>query len=423
MKNKLLASQVAGKACLNLSSFKKATVSALSCSLLLAMGSANAAETTVNSVADAITQGTAQVNLNLRYESVDQDNALKDADALTLRTRLTFATAEYYGLSALVEFEDSRSLAGVNDYNDAIGNNAAYSVIADPETTELDQAFLQYKRNGFKAKVGRQVMALDNMRFIGHVGWRQDRQTFDAVTMQYAIDDFSVDYGYIYKRNRIFAEVKDIDSKDHVFNASYNLDLGKLSAYGYLLEEDTNVENAIDTYGIRFAGAKDFDNVKLLYTVDYATQDTDTATASYSTDYMLAEVGVGYSGLTVKLGYELLGSDDGEYGFSTPLATLHAFNGWADQFLATPAQGLADTYVSISGKVAGGKWALVYHDFEADDSSATVSDLGNEIDAVFSLPIDKHYTVGVKYAAYSAGDAGAGKVDADKVWLWANAKF
>lgn len=423
MKNKLLASQVAGKACLNLTSFKKATVSALSCSLLLAMGSANAADTNVNSVADAITQGTAKVNLNLRYESVDQDNALKDADALTLRTRLTFATAEYYGLSALVEFEDSRSLAGVNDYNDAIGNNAAYSVIADPETTELDQAFLQYKRDGFKAKVGRQVMALDNMRFIGHVGWRQDRQTFDAVTMQYAINDFTVDYGYIYKRNRIFAEVKDIDSKDHVFNASYNLDLGKLSAYGYLLEEDTNVENGIDTYGIRFAGAKDFDNVKLLYTVDYATQDTDTATASYSTDYMLAEVGVGFSGLTVKLGYELLGSDDGEYGFSTPLATLHAFNGWADQFLATPAQGLADTYVSVSGKVAGGKWALVYHDFEADDSSATVSDLGNEIDAVFSLPIDKHYTVGVKYAAYSAGDAGAGKVDADKVWLWANAKF
>lgn len=423
MNNKLLASQVTDKACLNSAVTKKWALSALTCSLLLTMGSANAADTNVNSVADAITQGTAQVNLNLRYESVDQDNALKDADALTLRTRLTFATAEYYGLSALVEFEDSRSVAGVNDYNDAIGNNAAYSVIADPETTELDQAFLQYKRDGFKAKVGRQVLALDNMRFIGHVGWRQDRQTFDAVTMQYAINDFTVDYGYIYKRNRIFAEVKDIDSKDHVFNASYNLGLGKLSAYGYLLEEDTNVENAIDTYGIRFVGAKDFDNVKLLYTVDYATQDTDTATTSYSTDYMLGEVGIGYSGLTVKLGYELLGSDDGEYGFSTPLATLHAFNGWADQFLATPAQGLADTYVSISGSVLGGKWALVYHDFEADDSSATVSDLGDEIDAVFSLPIDKHYTVGVKYAAYSAGDAGAGKVDADKVWLWANAKF
>ncbi|MGX9462007.1 alginate export family protein [Shewanella sp. A14] len=385
------------------------------------MGSANAADTNVNTVADAITQGTANVNLNLRYESVDQDNPLKDADALTLRTRLTFATAEYYGLTALVEFEDSRSVAGVNDYNDATGNNTDYSVIADPETTELDQAFLQYKRNGFKAKVGRQVIALDNMRFVGHVGWRQDRQTFDAVTMQYAINDFSVDYGYIYKRNRIFAEVKDMGSKDHVINASYKFDLGKLSAYSYLLEDDiSNI--GIDTYGIRFAGAKDIDKIKLLYTLEYATQDTDADTAipSYSSDYMLGEVGVGFSGLTVKLGYEQLGSDDGEYGFSTPLATLHAFNGWADQFLSTPKQGLADTYMSVGGSVVGGKWALLYHDFEADVSSATVSDLGSEIDAVFSLPIDKHYTVGVKYASYSAGDAG---FDADKVWLWANAKF
>ncbi|XBJ47559.1 alginate export family protein [Shewanella sp. H8] len=423
MNNKLLASQVTDKACQNSAVTKKWALSALTCSLLLAMGSANAADTNVNTVADAITQGTAKVNLNLRYESVDQDNPLKDADALTLRTRLTFATAEYYGLTALVEFEDSRSVAGVNDYNDAIGNNTDYSVIADPETTELDQAFLQYKRNGFTAKAGRQVIAIDNQRFIGHVGWRQDRQTFDAVTMQYAINDFSVDYGYIYKRNRIFAEVKDIDSKDHVINASYNFGLGKLSAYSYLLEEDTNIDNGIDTYGIRFAGAKDIDKIKLLYTLEYATQDTDTETTSYSTDYMLGEVGVGFSGLTVKLGYELLGSDDGEYGFSTPLATLHAFNGWADQFLATPKQGLVDTYVSIGGSVVGGKWALVYHDFEADESSATVNDLGDEIDAVFSLPIDKHYTVGVKYASYSAGDAGAGKVDADKVWLWANAKF
>ena len=65
----------------------------------------------------------------------------------------------------------------------------------------------------------------------------------------------------------------------------------------------------------------------------------------------------------------------------------------------------------------------MYHDFTADESSATVDDLGDEIDAVFTLPIDKNYTIGVKYAVYSAGDTGAGKVDTDKVWLWANAKF
>lgn len=423
MNKKLLASQVVGKVCLNSTMTKKMALSALTCSLLFAMSNATAADTSVTSIADAVTQGSANVDLNLRYESVDQDNALENADALTLRTRLTLATAAYNGFTALVEFEDSRSVAGVNDYNDTNGNNADYSVIADPETTELDQAFLQYKYDGFTAKAGRQVIAIDNQRFIGPVGWRQDRQTFDAVTMQYAADALTLDYGYLYKRNRIFAEVKDIDAKDHIINASYNLALGKLSAYGYLLEEDTNVDNGIDTYGVRFAGAKDIDNIKLLYTAEYATQDADTATTSYSADYLLGELGVVFSGLTVKLSYEVLGSDDGAYGFATPLATLHSFNGWSDQFLATPAQGLVDTYVSIGGSVVGGSWALMYHDFTADESSATVDDLGDEIDAVFTLPIDKNYTIGVKYAVYSAGDTGAGKVDTDKVWLWANAKF
>ncbi|MCL1141812.1 alginate export family protein [Shewanella gaetbuli] len=407
---------------------KKATartlgLSVLTCSMMLAMGTATADEAKATTVAEAFTQGSAKVDLNLRYENVAQDNALKDADALTLRTRLTFATADYYGLSALVEFEDSRQVAGVNDYNDAVGNNPEYSVIADPETTELDQAFLQYKNSGFQGRLGRQVIALDNMRFIGHVGWRQDRQTFDALALQYAIDGFTIDYDYIYKRNRIFAEAKDVDSKDHIVNASYKFGVGKLSAYGYMLEEDKPVENGIDTYGVRFAGATDLDAVKLLYAAEYATQDSDSAGQSFSADYMLGEIGVGVSGITVKLGYEVLGSDDGEYGFSTPLATLHGFNGWSDQFLSTPKEGLADLYASIGGGVIGGKWALIYHDFSADKSSATVDDLGSEINAVFSVPVQKHYTLGVKYAAYSAGDAGAAKVDTDKVWLWANAKF
>ena len=32
----------------------------------------------------------------------------------------------------------------------------------------------------------------------------------------------------------------------------------------------------------------------------------------------------------------------------TPLATLHAFNGWADMFLTTPANGLQDLYFRAS---------------------------------------------------------------------------
>jgi len=53
-------------------------------------------------VADALASGTAYGDLRLRYETVDQDNALKDASALTLRTRLGYKTAEYSGSSGLV---------------------------------------------------------------------------------------------------------------------------------------------------------------------------------------------------------------------------------------------------------------------------------------------------------------------------------
>ena len=149
--------------------------------LLVLSGMANASDDK-NSKNEAKTS----VDFNLRYEAVDQDNTAKDASALTLRSRLNYSSASYNGFSGVVEFEDSRQIAGVNDYNDTVGNNTQYSVIADPETTELDQAFVQYKQDKLTAKIGRQVITLDNHRYVGHVGWRQDRQTFDAVTINYA---------------------------------------------------------------------------------------------------------------------------------------------------------------------------------------------------------------------------------------------
>lgn len=377
-----------------------------------------------SSIAEAIINGKTKINLNLRYETVDQDNAKKDADALTLRTRVTYTTGDVAGFSSIVEFEDSRVVLGMNDYNNTLGKNGDYSVIADPETTELDQFLLQYKQESLAIKVGRQLITMDNHRFVGHVGWRQDRQTFDGVTFTYQpIKDLTVDYGYITKRNRIFAEAKDIDSNDHLLNAAYQTSLGKITAYGYLLEIDNESENGLDTFGIRFNGGTSIGEQKISYQLEYAQQDADNTATSYSADYFLAEVSSTFSGIGLKLGYQLLGSDDGNYGFSTPLATLHKFNGWSDQFLNTPKEGLTDLYASVGGKVAGGKWAVIYHKFDADDASVTVDDLGSEINAVYSNSFTKNYTAGIKLAAYSAGDTTAGKVDTNKVWLWLNAKF
>ena len=55
----------------------------------------------------------------------------------------------------------------------------------EPETAEIDQAYIQYKTDDVTVKAGRQVIALDGQRFIGHVGFRQDRQTFDGVRVMF----------------------------------------------------------------------------------------------------------------------------------------------------------------------------------------------------------------------------------------------
>ena len=71
----------------------------------------------------------------------------------------------------------------------------------------------------------------------------------------------------------------------------------------------------------------------------------------------------------------------GNAAFQTPLATGHAFNGWADVFLVTPATGLQDLYVFAQVTLPKVEMPLkvVYHDFQADSGGA---DYGHEIDVL-----------------------------------------
>ena len=52
----------------------------------------------------------------------------------------------------------------------------------------------------------------------------------------------------------------------------------------------------------------------------------------------------------------MLGGDNGSgnRAFQTPLATKHAFQGWADQFLTTPADGIEDAYLGVTAPLLGG---------------------------------------------------------------------
>ncbi|AWB66893.1 hypothetical protein C2869_10805 [Saccharobesus litoralis] len=364
---------------------------------------------------DALVNGKVKGEINVRFEGADQDIPNKDtATALTARTRFTYTTGTVDGFSAV--FGVTNTFAILDSYNDKTPTgDTKYAVVADPETTEIDQGFIQYKADGLTAKLGNQVITFDGHRHIGHVGWRQNRQTFDGFSANYTEGDYSLSYAYINQRNRIFAEAADIDSSDHLFNGSLKLGAGKLVGYAYLLEgENPGAEDELSTFGVSYTGkAGDFG-----YTVEFATQSYEKGTMDADADYLFLEGSYNFDGITAKLGYESLGSDGGAYGFQTPLATGHKFNGWADLFLKTPDAGLVDLYGSVATKAMGGKVVAAYHLFDADSGNG---DLGSELDLLYVKPISKVYTAGVKAAFYSAGDDFG--VDTSRVWAWVEAKF
>lgn len=374
----------------------------------------------------ALARGDASGSFNLRYEGVREDNALQDANALTLRSALKYTTAPLNGFTAVAELEDVR-IVGEGDYSVPLSgyNPGQYSVIPDPETTELNQSYLQYVSGGFMARVGRQDIRYDNQRFIGAVPWRQDYQSFDAVSLEYKRDaeqTWTVNYHYLTQRERVFAQDADIESKDHLLHGVVATPLGSLTGYAYLLEEDIPLNNALDTYGLRLTGTRRVLGLDASYLAEYATQDSERGAADFSADFFNIEGGVTYKTVTAKLGMESLGSDGGAYGFATPLATLHAFQGWADQFLATPTQGIEDVYISLARPVAGGTFTFVWHDYSAERSTATIDDLGSEFNLQWTRPIRNNYTLGLKYADYSQGDLAA-KADKQILWTWMQMTF
>ena len=384
-------------------------------------------------------------DIRFRYENVEQAGLADDADALTVRAQVGIKSAELNGFSAVVEMEANRQLFGVDNYRVPPSgyNPGAYPVIPDPEFTEIDQAFVQYKNDTLTAKIGAQVIALGNQRYIGHVGWRQDRVTHDAISANVKVsDDLTVYIAHATKRNRLFGEDQDQDAKDSYFNAVFNTSFGKLTAYAYLLEDDYDLSQGPaflatgdrDSYGVILNGSFNLGSQKISYTAEYAEQDLETASGDeFSMPYVFLEAATKINGAAIKLGHEVLGSDDGTKGFGTPLGTVHKFNGWADAFIlpelgpgsestqggdGTPLHGLTDTYLLVSGKAGPGKMTLVYHQY-SDATSNGMGDYGSEFDAAYGIKLGKKYA-GIKYANY---DSDGYKTDTEKLWIWFGTKF
>ena len=371
----------------------------------------------------AVSEGTAKLDFRYRFENVDDDAFRKDANASTLRSRLTFQSGSVGGFTGLLEF-DNVTYVGSDDFNSTENGKVDRPVVADPKGTEVNQAWLKYGVGNLSGIYGRQRILHGSQRFVGGVAWRQNEQTYDGFRAQWgAGSNLHLDYAYVYNINRIFgpddsvAQPANWKGDNHLARLDWTLaDDHTLTGFIYALEIDErgswspnkSVNNSTDTYGVEYSGKLGPLGAKAAYAKQ---SDAGDSYLSYDADYYMLEGAMTFAGITGKLGYEVLGADNG-IGFKTPLATAHKFQGWADKFLTTPGDGIEDLYLGATGKLGPVKLGAFYHDFSAEDSS---ENFGTEWDLIGTWPINKQFTTQLKYANFSSDSDRYS--DTQKLWV------
>jgi hypothetical protein len=262
---------------------------------------------------------------------------------------------------------------------------------------------------------------------VGNVEFRQVMQVFNGVTLENrSLPNTRAYLGYLGRLKTV--NTREHDTETILANVRYALSPTEaLIGYGYFQDQadaiasggfsgpaPTDTSNRI--YGVRLDGARPLGtDWKIVYTLEYADQ-ADYANGDGRIDAQYSRIGIGaqWRDVYARVDRELLGSNDGQYGFQTPLGTNHLFQGWADQFLTTPRQGIDDIFLSAGAKIGKAQFLAEYHRFESDFGSL---DFGDEFDFGVAYPLMKKLAGKLEYANYRAGDVAAvSPVDIWKFW-------
>jgi hypothetical protein len=388
----------------------------------------------VETLGKAIAESKPVLDLRLRMELVEQQPFAHDASAVTLRSRIGFETGKAWQTRLLAEGVANVPLQ--QHFNSTSNGRTRYPVVADPENYALNRLQLVNSTLPHTTiTVGRQRLNLDDQRFVGSVGWRQNEQTLDGVRLVTGPwRKVTLDLTYADQVNRVFGRdgapgpnTGRFHGSNWLANVSWQTALGKLSAFGYLVDIHERPQPVLDstsTYGLRLAGTRPVGIVHVSYVLSHAwQQDHADNPLAFHNDYWLAESTVALKEYSLGAGLETL-QGDGTKGFTTPLGTLHKFQGWADKFLTTPPNGLQDVYAQAGyqrksvGVLDTLGVSLVWHRYDSQRASI---DYGSELDLLLQATHGR-WAGQLKYADYQAS-AGTPQALRDTRKLWAQVEF
>ncbi len=373
---------------------------------------------------EAISMGKAMTNFRLRYENVDQDGKAEHSNAWTMRSLIGWQT------KPLNNFSVAAQLINVTQFNHDFydntnttfggatpANKEAYPLVVDPDYTGVNQLFIEWTGlPATKVRLGRQSVKLDNVRFVGNVEFRQIMQVFDGIAFENkSVPNVELYAAHFEGLRRITSEYFSKGSVE-IAHATWKYSpTENLTGYGYLQDMAKNgfttglsspSDNSTQTFGLRADGAhKINDNWKALYTAEYAKQDNYRGgNSAIDTHYWRLGGGAGFGNWSARLDREVLSSNNGLYGFQTPLATGHLFQGLGDSFLTTPKQGIEDTFITLNGKVLDVQLSAEYHWLDSNKNFATTVGTGNhygkELDLVAGYSYDKNWSSKIEYFSF-----------------------
>jgi hypothetical protein len=423
---------------------KKNVQLSLACAAILSTHASFAA----NPVSGALGEWKPIIDARLRYEWVDQEPPTvftRTANATTLRARLGIETGKAWNTALLIEGEFLTPLQNNYRADPAVPKNTWLPVVADPESYEVNRfQFVNTSIANTTITLGRQRINIDDQRFIGAAAWRQNEQTFDAlrVVNKPGGGNLTLDFTYSNRANRIYGDDSpqgDYKGDIGLANIAYQFKVGKLTGFAYLLDFDpilppilgaalNPARMSTETFGVRFAGERPLSKFKVGYAVSYATQSdygsnplaTTANPNALDNDYYLAEISATYKKFTFLLGNEVL-EGNGTTGFSTPLATLHKFQGWVDKFLTTPPNGIDDRYATFTtlfkgvGPLDTLTLVAAYHTYQ---STRLDLDYGSEVNLSAAAKYQR-FNFMLKYGDYSEDNIAF----RDTKKLWAQVEY
>ncbi len=395
----------------------------------------------VEDFSNALKNGKPTLELRLAYEYVNINELSypnkHPGNEISLRTRVGYRTGEFLKTTAYIQLQNVTNLmeqfSFKRGYPGKIEGDTAQDFIGDPHGSRVQQAYLDFRFiPQTLIRLGRQEITLDDQRLIGNVDWRQNGQSFDALTIiNHSVPNLTLFTSYINQVNTIFLGHMDLDAF-YLFHATYTgIKEQSISAFVYLLDTEDESSSARDcgTYGIRAAGnVPILKEIALKYAVDYAYQGDFQDGKDHNANMFNAFLGAKINVFNVGAGFSYISGQDGnDKPFDTLFSTAHKFNGWADEFLATNGgkltAGLKDYYIQAGVKVIGTKFLAVYHYFDTtDEKNQFDGTYGDEIDLLAARKLTKNLSTLLKFAYYNRKDndsSGYLNPTTDKTVFWA----